>query len=66
MPEAGFKILRQKCEVITAEGLPAPSRSEILKHVKGVDAIFWVSHERLDSDILDAAGKTSTNIRFLS
>jgi len=60
VPEAGLKILRQKCEVIIAEDLPTPSKSEILKHIKGVDAIFWVSHEQLDSEVLDAAGKSST------
>ena len=57
VPEVALTILRQKCEVIITEGLPTPSRLNVLKLVKDVDAIFWKSTERLDIEILDAAGK---------
>jgi glyoxylate/hydroxypyruvate reductase len=52
-PPAGIKLLREKCEVIISE---TNSRQETLAKVKGVDAIYWVSHEKLNGEILDAAG----------
>ncbi|XP_059618655.1 glyoxylate reductase/hydroxypyruvate reductase-like [Phlebotomus argentipes] len=56
IPQAGLDILRQKCDVILTEGLPQPSREEVLRLSKDVDGILWANHEKLNAEALDAAG----------
>lgn len=41
------------CEIITTDD---GSKEAILSKVAGVDAIFWLTHTRLDAEILDKAG----------
>lgn len=55
-PEIGLNVLREKCDVIICEGLPDPTREEILSKSHGVDGILWATHERLDAEALDRAG----------
>lgn len=38
-------------------GRPSPSRQEILEKIVGVHGLMWCTKERLDKEILDAAGK---------
>lgn len=38
------------------EGLPSPSREEILSKSKGMDGIYWATHCELNAEALDAAG----------
>lgn len=45
-----------RCDVIICEGLPEPTREEILTKSKGVDGILWATHERLDAEALNRAG----------
>ncbi|KAG5676853.1 hypothetical protein PVAND_006660 [Polypedilum vanderplanki] len=52
-PIVGINLLREKCDVIVSE---TNSSQETLDKIKGVDGIYWVSHEKLDGKILDAAG----------
>jgi lactate dehydrogenase-like 2-hydroxyacid dehydrogenase len=52
-PESGIKLLREKCDVTICE---TNTRSEILEKIKGADAIFWGSHDKLNAEALDAAG----------
>lgn len=42
------------------EGLPAPTREEILTKSKGMDGILWATHCELNAEALDAAGITET------
>lgn len=42
--------------MIICEGLPEPTREEILSKSQGVDGILWATHERLDDEALDRAG----------
>ncbi|CAG9838704.1 unnamed protein product [Diabrotica balteata] len=52
--QCGLNLLRENgCQVTL---LAIESREEILKNVKGVDAIFWASGISLDAEILDVAG----------
>lgn len=60
VPEAGLKILREKCEVSICE---TDDRSEILAKAKGVDGIFWATHSPLNAEVLEAAG---SNLKSLS
>ena len=53
LPEAGLQYLRQKCELSFAK---SRERGDILKKVKGVDGLLWGSLEKLDAEVLDAAG----------
>lgn len=45
-----------RCEVIICEGLPQPTRDEILTKSQGVDGILWATHEPLNAEALDRAG----------
>lgn len=42
--------------MIICDGLPEPSREEILSKSQGVDGILWATHERLNDEALDRAG----------
>lgn len=42
--------------MIICEGLPEPSREEVLSKSAGVDAILWSTHEPLNGEVLDRAG----------
>lgn len=42
--------------MIICEGLPEPSREEILTKSHGVDGILWATHEPLNAEALDRAG----------
>lgn len=55
-PESGIRVLREKCDVIICEGLPEPTREEILTKAQGVDGILWATHEPLNADALDRIG----------
>lgn len=57
-PECAIQLLRKTCDVTICEGLPEPSREEILSKAKGMDAILWATHERLDAEALDRIGPT--------
>lgn len=58
IPENAIQLLQKTCDVTICEGLPEPSREEILSKAKGMDAILWATHERLDAEALDRIGPT--------
>ncbi|KAG5882978.1 hypothetical protein JTB14_026436 [Gonioctena quinquepunctata] len=57
------KLKEMGCQVIKVENY---SKEDILEKVKGVEALFWASHEKLDNDILDAAGSQMKVIGAMS
>jgi glyoxylate reductase len=57
IPEKGLEIVRQFCEVDLWEDELPPSREDLLKHVQGVDGILSLLTDRMDGDVMDAAGK---------
>lgn len=63
IPAAGLNLLREKCELTICE---TNTRAEILEKIKGVDAIFWGSHEKLNAEALDAAGNQLKCISTMS
>ncbi|XP_059619401.1 glyoxylate reductase/hydroxypyruvate reductase-like [Phlebotomus argentipes] len=63
IPRVGLEILEQRCEVIHTTGWPRSTREEILKSIKGVDALMWASSEKLNAEILDQAG---SNLKVIS
>ncbi|XP_046402451.1 glyoxylate reductase/hydroxypyruvate reductase-like [Ischnura elegans] len=58
IPEKGLNLLKEKCDLIICPELPYPLRADILKRVKGVDAIFWFTKVKLDKEMMDEAGET--------
>jgi glyoxylate reductase len=57
IPDKGLDMLRDFCEVdLWTDELP-PSRAEMLKHVQGVDGILSLLTDRIDGEVMDAAGK---------
>lgn len=58
VPDSAIQLLRKTCDVTICEGLPEPTREEILSKAIGMDGILWANHERLDADALDRIGPT--------
>jgi glyoxylate/hydroxypyruvate reductase len=64
VPDKGTKLLAEKgCQVIQISN---ESREEVIRHVKGVDAILWASGLHLDKEILDVAGPQLKAIGLMS
>jgi lactate dehydrogenase-like 2-hydroxyacid dehydrogenase len=61
--ETGINLLRKKHSVFMSFKHTSPSKKELLKRVKNVDAIICTLSERIDSDVMDAAGD---NLRVIS
>ena len=56
IPDAGLKRLQESCEVdLWEEPLP-PAYETLLERVRGVDGILCLLTERIDAQLLDAAG----------
>jgi glyoxylate reductase len=57
VPDKGLDLIKEFCDAeIWAENSP-PSREVLLEKVRGVDGIFSLLTDRIDGDVLDAAGK---------
>lgn len=56
IPEEGLRLLEAACEVdVWPEDLP-PSRDALLERVRGVEGILSMLTERIDAEVMDAAG----------
>ena len=56
IPEKGFEIVRDFCNVdLWPEELP-PGREDILKHVRGVDGLLCLLTDKVDGEVMDEAG----------
>lgn len=56
VPEAALEKLRTEHEVDAWEGPGAISREELLRRVAGADSVVSLLTERIDAELLDAAG----------
>ena len=56
IPEAALENLRASHDVLAWEGEGSISREELLRRVAGADAIVSLLTERVDAELLDAAG----------
>ena len=57
IPAKGLEMIRDVCEVdLWEEELP-PSREELLKRVRGVDGLLSLLTDKIDGEIMDAAGE---------
>ncbi|MDR4534058.1 D-glycerate dehydrogenase [Glutamicibacter sp. PS] len=57
VPEAALELLRAEHEVDAWEGAESIDRAELLRRVAGADAIVSLLTERVDGELLDAAGQ---------
>ena len=56
IPDAGLDMVRDACEVdLWTDELP-PARDELLRRVAGVDGLLSLLTDRVDDELLDAAG----------
>nr|KAG5704750.1 hypothetical protein BaRGS_005206 [Batillaria attramentaria] len=56
IPDAGLKILRQRLTVKHWDSEDAIPRDELLKNVAGVDGILCTISDKIDKELLEAAG----------
>ena len=63
LPDEALNYLRQKCELSFAK---SNERCDILKKVKGVDGLLWASLDKLNAEVLDAAGPQLKSISVKS
>ena len=55
--ERGLELVKDFCEAeVWPDELP-PSREQILKHVVGVDGLLCLLTDRIDAEVMDAAGR---------
>ena len=56
IPESGIRLLEQTCTVEVYPHETPPSREELFDLVKGADGILAMLSDRIDADLMDAAG----------
>ena len=57
IPNKGYELIKDICDVdLWTDRLP-PSRGELLKHVQGVDGLLCLLTDIIDGEVMDAAGK---------
>lgn len=56
IPEEGMRIVEEHCEVKVFDYEGALSREVLLKEVKGMDGIISLLTDKIDSEVMDAAG----------
>ena len=57
IPEKGLEMIRDVCEVDLWAGELPPGRDELLKHVKGMDGLLSLLTDKVDGELMDAAGE---------
>lgn len=56
IPEAGLRLVQEACQAeIWLHELP-PTREELLAHIRGVDGLLCLLTDRIDGEVMDAAG----------
>ncbi len=57
IPEAGLRLIRERCEAEVWPGDEPPSRQDMLSRAPEVEGILSMLTERIDAELLDAAPK---------
>ncbi len=58
IPEVGLSLLETHCDLIINQKMAPLRYSELLDKVKGVDAILCFLNDKIDKEIMDAAGSS--------
>jgi len=64
VPEAAIKILQEKCDVTISKS--TDTREDLLSKLRGMDGVFWGSHDKLDAEALDAVGPQLKSLSTMS
>ena len=56
IPNKGLDLVRDFCDVDLWEGELPPPREEVLERVRGVDGLLSLLTDRVDGEVMDAAG----------
>jgi glyoxylate reductase len=56
IPEKGFEIIKDFCDVEVWPNELPPTRDELLQHVRGVDGLLCLLTDKVDGAIMDEAG----------
>lgn len=56
IPESGIMMLKERCDVTIWPNELPPNREELLEMVKGADGILSKLSDKIDAEVLDAAG----------
>jgi len=65
-PESGIKLLREKFDVVCYPFPSAITEDYLLKHIKGADALFCLSLDKITEQVIDAAGSQLRIIATMS
>ena len=63
IPEIAIELLSKSCDVRVHEGALPPTRDELIQGVEGCHGILSLLSDRIDDEVLDAAG---SNLRVVS
>jgi glyoxylate reductase len=56
IPEGGLRLVREACDAEIWEGETPPPRKVLLEKVRGVDGLLSLLTDRIDAELMDAAG----------
>lgn len=56
IPEKGFELIKEFCDVNLWSGDMPPSREELLLRTRGMDGILSLLTDKIDSEVMDTAG----------
>src|SRR5215213_2053845 len=56
IPAKGLDTVQEFCNVDLWQGELPPTREELLKYVQGVDGLLCLLTDKIDSEVMDAAG----------
>ena len=56
IPEKGFEMVKDFCEVDLWEGTLPPSQADLLQRVQGVDGLLCLLTDNINAEVMDAAG----------
>jgi glyoxylate reductase len=56
IPDAGLKLILDRCDTFVFQGDIPPGRMELLHHVRGCDGLLTLLTEQIDRELLLAAG----------
>jgi glyoxylate reductase len=57
IPDKGLDLVKDFCDVDLWEGELPPSRDELLQRVQGVDGLLCLLTDKIDGEVMDAAGE---------
>jgi len=58
IPNKGLDLIRETCRVDIWEAELPPSREALIEHLRGVDGVLCLLTDRIDGEVMDAAGGT--------